>query len=325
MPKLIGLILAILFFGFGSTGAQQTTKIPKLGIISGGSASTDAHYHQAFVQALSDLGYINRKNVLIDYSFAEGNRKRFTEFAAEMVRLKADVILVGGATGVREVKNATSTIPIVMSNVSDPVALGFVKSLARPGGNVTGLSTQAPELSGKRLEVLKEILPKISRLAVLWQPGGPGSALRAKETETTARAMGIKTQVIEVKGADEFDRAFAEIRKFRAEALIPLRSPLIGSHVHKIVELALTSRLPVMHDEREFVEAGGLMFYGPDYVDLFRRAANFVDKILKGAKPADLPVEQPTKFELVINLKTAKAIGLAIPPNVLARADKVIK
>ena len=309
MPKLIGLILAILFFGFGSTGAQQTTKIPKLGIISGGSASTDAHYHQAFVQALSDLGYINRKTVLIDYSFAEGNRKRFTEFAAEMVRLK----------------NATSTIPIVMSNVSDPVALGFVKSLARPGGNVTGLSTQAPELSGKRLEVLKEILPKISRLAVLWQPGGPGSALRAKETETTARAMGIKTQVIEVKGADEFDRAFAEIRKFRAEALIPLRSPLIGSHVHKIVELALTSRLPVMHDEREFVEAGGLMFYGPDYVDLFRRAANFVDKILKGAKPADLPVEQPTKFELVINLKTAKQIGLTIPPNVLARADKVIK
>ena len=323
--SILSLLLAILLLCFESVGAQQAKKVPRLGVISGGSASTDAHYHQAFLQGLSELGYVKDKTVLIEYRYAEGNRTRFSEFASEMVRLRADVIVVGGATGVRQAKNATSTIPIVMSNVSDPVALGFVKSLARPGGNITGLSTQAPELSGKRLEVVKEILPKISRLAVLWQPGGPGSALRAKETETTARAMGIKTQVIEVKGADEFDRAFAEIRKFRAEALIPLRSPLIGSHLHKIVELALTSRLPVMHDEREFVEAGGLMFYGPDYVDLFRRAANFVDKILKGSKPADLPVEQPTKFELMINLKTAKAIGLAIPPNVLARADKVIK
>jgi putative ABC transport system substrate-binding protein len=325
MPKLIGLILTILFFDFGLAGAQQGTKIPRLGVISGGSASTDAHYHRAFVQALSELGYINGQTVLIDYRFAEGNRKRFTEFAAEMVRLKADIIVVGGATGVREVKNATSTIPIVMSNVSDPVVLGFVKSLARPGGNVTGLSTQAPELSGKRLELLREILPNISRLAVLWQSGGPGSALRAKETETTARSFEIKPQLVEVKSADDFERAFAEIRKFRAEALIPLRSPLIGSHVHKIVELATNSRLPVMHDDREFVEAGGLIFYGPDYLDLFRRAAIFVHKILKGAKPGDLPVEQPTKFELIINLRTAKQIGLTIPPNVLARADRVIK
>ena len=324
MRKVVGAALAFLLFAFAPADAQ-TRKMPKLAVISGGSPSTDAHYYQAFLKALSELGYIKDKTVLIEYRFAEGNRARFTEFAAEVVRLEFDVIIVGGATGVREVTKATKRIPIIMSNVSDPVALGFVKTLARPGGNVTGLSTQAPELSGKRLELLKEILPNLSRMAVLWQPGGPGSSLRAKETEATAWSLGIKPQMIEVKGTHEFQSAFAEMKKHRAEALIPLRSPLIGSHADTVIELAATNRLPVMYDERDFVQAGGLMFYGPDHLDLFRRAAVFVDKILKGASPAELPVEQPTKFEFVINMKTAKQIGLSIPPHVLARADRVIK
>lgn len=224
--SIVSLLIAILLLCFGSVGAQQAKKVPLLGVISGGSPSTDAHYHQAFLQGLSELGYVKDKTILIEYRYAEGNRRRFSEFASEMVRLKADVIVVGGATGVREAKNATSTIPIVMTNVSDPVALGFVKSLARPGGNVTGLSTQAPELSGKRLELLKEIVPNASRIAVLWQPGGPGSALRAEETEAVARSLGMKPQMIEVKAAAEFDGAFAEMKRSRAEALIPLRSPL---------------------------------------------------------------------------------------------------
>jgi putative ABC transport system substrate-binding protein len=212
-----------------------------------------------------------------------------------------------------------------MTNVSDPVALKFVTSLAKPGGNTTGLSTQAPELSGKRLELLKEVLPNVSRVAVLWQPGGPGSALRAKETEATAPTLGMKVQLIGVRGPADFDDAFSAMKKERADALIPLRSPLIGNQVSRIIELAAKNRLPAMYDEREFAEAGGLMFYGTDHVDLFHRAATFVDKILKGAKPADLPVEQPTKFRFVINLKTAKELGLTIPPNVLARADRVIR
>jgi putative ABC transport system substrate-binding protein len=325
MAKLLILWAAILLLGLSSVGAQQPKKIPRLGVISGGSALTDAHYHQAFLQGLSELGYVKDKTVLIEDRYAEGNRTRFSEFASEMVGLRADVIVVGGATGVREAKNATSTIPIVMSNVSDPVELGFVKSLSRPGGNVTGLSTQAPELSGKRLELLKEIVPNLSRIAVLWQPGGPGSSLRAKETEAVARSLGIKTQMIEVKAPAELEGAFAEMKRRQAEALIPLRSPLIGNHADKIIELAAINRLPAIYDEREFIENGGLIFYGPDHNHLFRRAAVFVDKILKGAKPAELPVEQPTKFELIINLKTAKQIGLIIPPNVLARADRVIR
>jgi putative ABC transport system substrate-binding protein len=323
--KLAWLATPLLLACVHLAEAQQPTKPARLGVISGGSSSTDAHYHQAFLQSLSELGYVKDKTVFIEYRYAEGNRLRFAEFASEMVARKADVIIVGGATGVREAIKATSTIPIVMSNVSDPVALGFVKSLSRPGGNVTGLSTQAPELSGKRVELLKEIVPNITRLAVLWQPGGPGSALRAKETETLARSLGLKTEMFEIKTPEEIDGAFASMKKNRAEALIPLRSPLIGNHVGKIIEHAAIQRVPVIYDEREFVEAGGLMFYGPDHLDLFRRAAVYVDKILKGTKPADLPVEQPTKFELLINLRTAKQIGITIPPNVLARADRVVK
>lgn len=213
MLQLLILLFAFLLLGLSLAGAQQAKKIPRLGVISGGSSSTDAHYHQAFRQGLAELGYANNRTVLIEYRYAEGDRVRFAEFAAEMVRLKADVIVVGGATGVREAKKATSTIPIVMSNVSDPVALAFVKSLARPGGNVTGLSTQARELSGKRLELLREVVPNLYRIAVLWQPGGPGSALRAEETETVAHSFGIKAQLIEVKVRAELEGAFAEMKK----------------------------------------------------------------------------------------------------------------
>jgi putative ABC transport system substrate-binding protein len=326
MKTILSILLIIAVVVVGATAeAQQPKKVPQIGVISGGSASTDAAYHEAFLQGLAELGHIKGKTILIEYRYAEGNRDRFAEFAAELVRLKVDVIVAAGATGIREVKKATKTIPIVMSNVSDPVALGFVASLAKPGGNITGLSTQAPELGGKRLELLMEVFPKLSRVAVLWQPGGPGSALRVKETETMAPPLGIKLQLIKVRGANDFEGAFAAMKKERADALVPLRSPLIGNQVKQIIELAAKNRIPVMYDEREFVEAGGLMFYGTDHLDLFHRAASYVDKILKGAKPGDLPVEQPSKFELVINLKTAKQIGLAIPPNVLARADRVIK
>jgi len=318
-------LCALLFALCSSVGAQPTKKVPLIGVISGGSPSSDAAYHQAFLNGLSELGYVKDKNIRIEYRYAGGRRNRFAEYAAEFVRSKVNVIVAGGATGILEAKKATRTIPIVMTNVSDPVALGFVTSLARPGGNLTGLSTQAPELSGKRLELLKDIFPSVSRVAVLWQPGGRGSALRAKETETTAPALGINIQLIEVREPNELEGAFAAMKKDRADALLPLRSPLIGNQVRRIIELAAKSRIPAMYDERGFVEAGGLMFYGTDNVDLFHRAATYVDKILKGANPADLPIEQPTRFRFFINLKAAKQIGLTIPPNVLARADRVIR
>jgi putative ABC transport system substrate-binding protein len=322
--RLVFLIIAVLGGG-AIVQAQQPKKVPRIGVLSGGSASMDAAFHDAFLQGLRELGYIVGKNILIEYRYAEGKRDRFADLSAELIRLKVDVIAAAGATAVREAQKATSTIPIVMTNVSDPVALGFVASLAKPGGNTTGLSTQAPELSGKRLELLKEVFPNLSRVAVLWQPGGPGSELRVKETERTAAALGIKLQLIEVRAPNDIEAAFSAMKKARVDALVPLRSPLIGNQVKRIIELAAKNRLAAMYDEREFAEAGGLMFYGTDHVDLFHRAATFVDKILKGAKPADLPVEQPTKFRFVINLKTAKQIDLTIPPNVLVRADRVIK
>jgi putative ABC transport system substrate-binding protein len=323
--KILWLLTTLNLAHVHLAEAQQPKKVPQLGVISGGSVSTDAAYHESFLQGLRELGRIKGKNILIEYRYAEGNRDRLAGFAAEFVHLEVDVIVAAGATGIREAKKATKTIPIVMTNVSDPVALGFVASLAKPGGNITGLSSLAPELSGKRLELLKEVFPNLSRMAVLWQPGGPGSALRAKETETMAHSLGIKLQLVEVRGPNDFERAFSAMKKERAEALVPLRSPLIGNQVKQIIELAARDRLPVMYDERGFAEAGGLMFYGTDHLDLFHRAASYVDKILKGAKPADLPIEQPTKFEFIVNLKAAKQIGVTIPPNVLARADKVIK
>ena len=273
----------------------------------------------------ASLGHIEGKSILVEYRDGEGNPDRFSAVAAELVHLKVDVIVTGGPTVTHAIKQATSTIPIVMAQDSDPVGSGFVASLARPGGNVTGLSTLAPELSGKQLELLKEIIPKLARVAVLGTSTVPGNTRSLKETETAAVALAIQVQHVDVISPKDVESAFRAARKEQADAVLALASPIINSARKQVIELAVKNRLPVMYARSEFVEAGGLMTYGVSINDLFRRAATYVDKILKGAKPADLPVEQPKKFELVINLKAAKAIGVAIPPNVLVRADRVIR
>ena len=265
------------------------------------------------------------KNIVIEARYTDARPERLADLAAELVRLNVDVIMAQGGQSIRAAQNATKTIPIVMIAVSDPVSLGFVASLARPGGNITGLSTQAPELGGKRLELLKEIVPKLSRVAVLGDRNSPGYGPQKREIEVAAPALGLKLQIVE-PGPKDLESAFSTITKERAGApLIVLQGPLTGSYRKQIVELAVKSRLLTTYPESEFVEIGGLMSYGTSVADLYRRAAVYVDKILKGTKPADLPVEQPTKFELVINLKTAKQIGLTIPPDVFARANRLIK
>jgi len=263
---------------------------------------------------------VEGKNIVIEYRYADGK-----ELARELVRLKVDVIVTGGPTLTRAAKEATSTIPVVMGSDPDPVGNGFVASLARPGGNITGLSNFSPELSGKRLELLKEIIARLSRVAVLGNSTEPGNAQSLKETEIAARAFKVQLQYLDVRGPKDIETAFREARKWRADAVLVLGSGVFISQRKQIVELAVKSQLPATYSRPEYVEDGGLMTYGPSINDLFRRAAVYVDKILKGAKPADLPVEQPTKFEFIINLKAAKQIGLTIPPNVLARADKVTK
>jgi putative ABC transport system substrate-binding protein len=268
---------------------------------------------------------VEGENSIIEWRSAEGKPDRLTALAAELVSLKVDVIVTGGPGSTRATKEATSTIPIVMAQDNDPVANGFVASLARPGGNITGLATLAPELSGKRLELLKEIVPKLSRVAVLWSSTIPGNAQVLKEMELAAGALGVKLQYLDVLGPKDIETAFRAASEGHADAVLALASPILESHRKQIADLAAKSRLPAIYYIREFVEAGGLMSYGVSVTDLDWRAATYVDKILKGAKPADLPVEQPTKFEFIINLKAAKQIGLTIPPNVLVRADKVIK
>jgi putative tryptophan/tyrosine transport system substrate-binding protein len=322
-PKWVGLwIIAFVLVTYGAVAlAQQPiNKIPRIGLLAN---SRQESYH-AFREGLRDLGYIEGKNVLIEARYADAKPERLAELGADLARLKVDIIMARGGQSVRAAKNATNAIPIVMIAVSDPVALGFVASLARPEGNVTGLSTQAPELGGKRLELLKEIVPTLSRVAVLGDHKSPGYDAQKKEIEIAAAALGLKLQIVE-PGPHDLEKAFSAITKERAGALVVLQGPLTGSYRKGIVDLATKSRLLATYYDSEFVEIGGLMSYGTSIADLYRRAATYVDKILKGAKPADLPVEQPTKFELVINLKTAKQIGLTIPPNVLARADKVIR
>ena len=304
--------------------AQQPKKVPRIGYLIGTSPTANAARVEAFRQGLRDLGYIEGQNLIIEYRYAEGKVDRLPDLAAELVRLKVDAIFAQGTASVQAAKKATTTVPIV-SVSADPVGLGLVASLARHGGNVTGLVSFTSELAGKRLELLKEVVPRVSRVAVLWNPDGPSSTLRMRETEAAAPSLGIKLQPVDVREPNDFEHAFAALKKDRADALFPLRSPLISSQVKRIVELAAKNRVPGMYDASEFAEAGGLMSYGTMLADLDRRVASYVDKILKGAKPADLPVEQPTKFEFTINLKAAKQIGLTIPPNVLARADKVIK
>ena len=305
--------------------AQQPTKVPRIGYLAAVSRSANAVRIEAFRQGLRELGYVEGKNIVIEYRYAEGKRDRLPALAAELVRLKVDIIVTGGGSSTRAVKEATSTIPIVMAQDDDPVGNGFVASLTRPGGNITGLATLAPELSGKQLELLKEIVPKLSRVAVLGSSTNPGNAQALKETELAAGALAVKLQYLDVLDPKDIEIAFRAASKGRADAVLTLTSSILYSQRAQLADLAVKSRLAAIYPFPEYVEAGGLMSYGVSLTDLHRRAVTYVDKILKGRKPADLPVEQPRKFELVINLKTAKQIGLTIPPSVLYRADKVIK
>jgi putative ABC transport system substrate-binding protein len=325
--KLAGILATlVLFVGcVGMAQAQQPTKVPRIGFLFGSSPSAQLARVEAFRQGLREAGYIEGQNIIIEYRYSEGKLDSLPALAAELVRLKVDVIVTGGPVSTRPAKEATSTIPIVFAQDGDPVANGFVASLARPGGNITGLSTLAPEISGKRLELLKEIIPKLSRVAVLGTSTISGNAQALREVELAARAFGVQLQYLDVLDPKDIETAYRAAGKGRADAVLTLTSAILLSQRAQLADLAVKSRLPAIYHQSQYVEAGGLMSYGASFTDLFRRAAIYVDKILKGAKAGDLPVEQPTKFELVINLKTAKQIGLTIPPNVLARADRVIK
>jgi putative tryptophan/tyrosine transport system substrate-binding protein len=322
--KTLILVTFMLVF-VHPAGAQQPSKVPKIGFLVGPSRSFFASRMESFQQGLHSLGYIEGKNIAIEYRYAEGKADRLPTLAAELVGLNVDVIVTSATPSVLAAKKATSTIPVVFVSVTDPVASGLVASLARPGGNITGLTILAPELSGKRLELLKEAVPNVTRVAFLWNPANPAQAPQWREAQAAAQALGLRLQSLEVRSSNDFDSAFEAALRERARALIASPEPLINTHLKRIVEFAAKNRLPAMYAGPEVVDAGGLMSYAPDYTYQYRRAATYVDKILKGAKPADLPVEQPTKFELVINLKAAKQIGLTIPPNVLARADRVIR
>ena len=311
--------------GTAITEAQQLKKVARIGFLASSSSERVKSRLAAFQQGLRELGYVEENNVIIEYRSAEGNFERLPEIASELVRLKVDLLVVEGAPAAHATKNATSVIPIVIGNAADPVGTGLVASLARPGGNITGLSDFNLGVVTKRLDLLKEVVPSASRVAVLWNPTNPTNPLQWKETQAAAPGLGVTLLSLEAKAADDIERAFNAIRKERPGALIVIGDPMFGTHQKRITQLTIKSRLPAIYGAPESVDAGGLMSYGTNFADLFRRAATYVDKILKGTKPADLPVEQPKKFEFVINLKAAKQIGLTIPPNVLARADRVIR
>jgi len=324
MKNILSILLIIAVMGVGAMAqAQQQGKVPRIGFLSPGSPVTGRV--EAFRQGLRELGYVEGKNIVIESRYTEGKLDRLPALAAELVRLKVDIIVSTGATVTRAAKEATNTIPIVMAQDNDPIGNGFVASLARPGGNVTGLSSVAAELSGKRLELLKEIVPKLFRVAVLGTSTNPGNAQALRETELAAGAFGLQLQYLDVLGPKDIETAFRAASKGRADAVLVFGGPLFNSQRTQLVQIAVKSRLPAIYNGTEIVEDGGLMSYAASGTDLFRRSATYVDKILKGAKPADLPLEQPKKFEFIINLKAAKQIGLTIPPNVLARADKVIR
>ena len=305
--------------------AQQPTKVPRIGYLTAASLSALAARPEVFRQGLRELGYVEGKNIVIEWRSAEGKVDRLAMLAAELVRLKIDVIVTTGPTATRPAKEATSTIPIVMAQDIDPVGTGFVASLARPGGNITGLSSLVPEISGKQLELLKEMVPRLSRVAVLWASSNPANAQTLREIERAAVTLGVKLQSLDILGRKDIETAFRAATKGRADAVLVSQNGVAIAHRIEVAELAIKSRLPAIYPRSVFVEDGGLISYGASFADMDRRAATYVDKIVKGAKPSDLPVEQPMKFEFIINLKTAKQIGLTIPPNVLARADKVIK
>jgi putative tryptophan/tyrosine transport system substrate-binding protein len=309
--------------------AQHATKPARIGYMALGLAAGDPQNPEAFLQGLRDLGYIEGRNLVMEFRDAQGKPERFPALAAELVALNVNVIVAGGGTrGALAAKEATRTIPVVFTGVGDPVTEGLVISLARPGGNVTGLSFVSPELVGKLLELLQQTVPGVSRVAFLFKPdAGPEAVIKIflKEADAAARARGVELQVVEARGPEDFDRAFSDMSEERAGALVVLATPVFTLERRRLVDLATKNRLPTVFAFRNFVDAGGLMSYGPSLADASRRAATYVDKILKGAKPADLPVQQPTKFDLVINLKTAKALGLTIPQALLARADEVIE
>jgi len=321
------LVTAVALITTPLAAAQQAAGIARIGFL-GNNLAALGHLREAFLQGMRDLGYVEGRNLIIEYRFAQGSLDRFPVLAAELVALKVQVIVAPPTPAAEAAKQATKTIPIVFAGAGDPVTSGLVTSLARPGGNVTGLSSLSPELVGKGLEQLKHALPEVRRLAVLWHPGGQGERLQRdmlKEAEVAARALGMRLQIVEARGKADFDRAFHEIATGRADAVTVLPSNMFNNERSRLADLAIENRLPAVFQFREYVDAGGLMAYGASLTDLNRRAAIYVDKILRGTKPGDLPVEQPTKFELVINVKTAKTLGLTIPRSVLLRADELIQ
>lgn len=327
-PKALALTLCAWLFAFCTTaGAQQSANIPRLGYVStAGDSRNPARQLDLLRQGLRELGYIEGKNIIIEYRPVEGNLERLSQILAELVKLRVDVIYVGSLTGIRAAKQATKTIPIVMLTTADPVAAGLIDSLARPGGNITGLTLLIRELTGKHLEILKEVVPAASRVGFLLDADSKPAAGRLQEYEAAARPLRMTFHAMRVERRNpDFSGAFQNAEKDRVSALITVRSSLFIDNRQQVADLAIKHRLPSMNEIHDYVEAGGLMSYSPNTTDSYRRLAFYIDKILKGAKPAELPVEQPTKFELVINLKTAKQIGLTIPPNVLARADRVVK
>ncbi len=321
----VGTAAGALLAGAFPAHAQPAAKVTRIGVLYASDATAASQYVEAFKQGLREQGYVEGQNVVVERRFGEAKQERMAEVAAELVRLKVDVIVTATDVAIAAVKRQTSTIPIVMAISTDPVGTGFIASLAHPGGNITGLTNISPELNAKRLEFLREAVPGLSRVAIMWNPDVRGAVLDYKETENAARSLRLQLQSVELSGANDFDRAFSEATAGRAEALISVVSSVTFLNRGQFASLALKHRLPSMHGLREFAEAGGLMAYGPINADAWRRSAAYVAKILKGAKPGDLPVEQPTKFELVINVKTAKALGLTLPPSLLRRADAVIQ
>jgi|RhiMetdeSRZDD1v2_1073273.scaffolds.fasta_scaffold490357_2 putative tryptophan/tyrosine transport system substrate-binding protein len=328
MKSLSGKITVLLVTALLLTSTRveaQAVKVPRVGYLSGGSLSNLGGRIEAFRQGLRELGYVEGKNIVIEWREAQGNFDRVRELADELVRLKMDVIVSPGPAVTRPLKEATATVPIVMAQDTDPVGSGFVASLARPGGNITGLAALAPEMAGKQLEILKELAPRLSRVAILGNSNNPGDAQALRETVIAAGTVDVYLRYLDVLDPKEIDSKFTAANKGHADAVLVLGNPILNAHRKQIVELAVKHRLPTAYTRPEYIEEGGLMYYGTNYNDLFRRAAGYVDRILKGAKPADLPVEQPTKFELIVNLKAAKQIGLTIPNKVLAKADRVIR
>jgi len=323
--RFVGGIVVAVLVKTNPTHAQPSTKIPRIGVLYTGTSGTAAQVSEAFNQGLRELGYVEGKNIVVERRFGDARPERLSELAAELVRLKVDVIVTSTDEAIAAIKRQTQTIPIVMTASTDPVATGFVASLAHPGGNVTGFTSIFPELSAKKLELLREAIPGLSRVAIMWNPDIRGASLDYKATEEAARTLRMQLQSVEVSRIDDIDRAFAALTTGRAEALIVVPSTITLDNRVQIANLAQKNRLPAMYGGRAFADAGGLMAYGSSLDDRWRRAATYVDKILKGAKAGELPVEQPTKFELIVNLKTARALGLTMPPSLLRRAEEVIE